>query len=294
MGPFFSTGLGAVPGAGLKGLISPDSIALISFIAVAALNVRLVLEAGASSGLTFLTGPRYPNLSAINGTPGINAIARSTPSSSFLSLRYLYLANPAPASSTRRIHQNHVGFTGPFFLPVAARAAITGVGVGVGVGVPSPVSVLPPPPLVVVVTEASVVSDADVSTIPPTIPPAAPSTMFGSNVLVAVGSSIVSVGLGASVSTGALVFVGFGAFVFVGLGALVFVGLGASVFVFVGTGVFVAFFVGTGVFVAFFVGTGVFVAFFVGLGVGVFVAFFVGVGVFVFVGLGVSVGLGAL
>ena len=59
IGPFFSTGLASVPGAGLKGLISPASIALISFIAVAVLKLLLELvEAGTSSGLIFLTGPR--------------------------------------------------------------------------------------------------------------------------------------------------------------------------------------------------------------------------------------------
>ena len=154
----------------------------------------------------------------MNVTPGINAIARSTPSNSFLSLRYLYLANSAPAARMRKISQNQKGPVGPFFFPVAARAAITGVGVGVGVGVPSPVSVLPSP--LVVVVPASVALDAVVSTIPAIPPPAAPPLVsFGSCVLVVVGSSTVSVGLGASVSTGALVFVGFGALVFVGLGA---------------------------------------------------------------------------
>ena len=59
MGPFFSTGLASVPGAGLKGLISPASIALISFIAVAVLKLLLVLEeADSLAGWTFLTGPR--------------------------------------------------------------------------------------------------------------------------------------------------------------------------------------------------------------------------------------------
>ena len=111
-------------------------------------------------------------MSAINGTPGINAIARSTPSSSFLSLRYLYLAKAAPARRTRRIHQNHVGLLEPFFFAVAARAACTGV--GVGVGVPSPVSTLPSPLVVVVPSASVVVSDVSVPPAAPPITAAAP------------------------------------------------------------------------------------------------------------------------
>ena len=60
MGPFCCAGFGAAPGAGLNGLISPDSIALSSFIAVAVLKLLLELAdvAGALSGVIFLTGPR--------------------------------------------------------------------------------------------------------------------------------------------------------------------------------------------------------------------------------------------
>ena len=59
MGPFFSTGLASVPGAGLKGLISPASIALISFIAVAVLKLLLELvEAGSLAGFISLMGPK--------------------------------------------------------------------------------------------------------------------------------------------------------------------------------------------------------------------------------------------
>ena len=60
MGPFCCAGLGAEPGAGLKGLISPASIALSSFIAVAVLKFLLEFAdvAGALSGVTFLIGPR--------------------------------------------------------------------------------------------------------------------------------------------------------------------------------------------------------------------------------------------
>ena len=107
-----------------------------------------------------MTGPKYPNLSAITVTPGINAIARSTPSSSFLSLRYLYLAKPAPAPRMRRISHNQLAFTGPFFLPVVASAATTGEGVGepVGVGVPSPVPPFSVPPLDVVVAPVSLLT----------------------------------------------------------------------------------------------------------------------------------------
>ena len=63
-----------------------------------------------------------------------------------MSLRYLYLAKPAPAPRIRRISHNQLVFTTePLFLPVVARAATTGEGVGepVGVGVPSPVSPFP-------------------------------------------------------------------------------------------------------------------------------------------------------
>ena len=59
MGPLLRwIGLASVPGAGLKGLISPASIALISFMAVAVLKALWSFSLGSSAIGIALTGPK--------------------------------------------------------------------------------------------------------------------------------------------------------------------------------------------------------------------------------------------